>query len=268
MFDDQQGVPKVAQGAQQIEEAGVVGGMKSDARLIEDIENTGESTTQLGGQAGPAGFAPGKGVHSAIEGEITQAEFLQKAQAMDHSLAEGIEGVRGRAGRMREIGEKSPGGGHGKLAQGGNRVAPAGGSAEGDPQGIRVEAMAATTRASTGTEKAADAVAGGLVGGGGHATIQFREDALKRFFLPDQAALVAGLEDNGFTAGSPQEKFLGGVRPLGPGGIGFHPKVVGEVAPQGSVKGSNAGMATVPGSDGTLFQRKFRMGHYLCGIRS
>jgi hypothetical protein len=83
-----------------------------------------------------------------------------------------------------------------------------------------------------------------------------------------QAALVAGLEDNGFTAGSPQEKFLGGVRPLGPGGIGFHPKVVGEVAPQGSVKGSNAGMATVPGGDGTLFQRKFRMGHYLGGIRS
>jgi hypothetical protein len=214
MFDDQQGVPKVAQGAQQVEEAGMVGGMKADARFIEDIENTGESTTQLRGQAGPAGFAAGEGVHSAIEGEITQAEFLQKAQAMDHSLAEGIEGVSGRAGGRREIGEKLPGGGHGELAKGGNRVAPAGGSAEGDPQGIRVEAMAATTRTGAGTEKAADAVAGGLVGGSRHATIQFRQDALKRFFLPNQTALVAGLEDNGFTAGTPQKKFPGGVRPL------------------------------------------------------
>ena len=41
--------------------------MKADAGFIEDIEDTGESTAQLGGQAGSAGFAPRKGVHAAVE---------------------------------------------------------------------------------------------------------------------------------------------------------------------------------------------------------
>jgi hypothetical protein len=210
VFDHQKGVTEIAGGGEEVEQAGVVGRVKADAGLIQDIEHSGEAAAELGGKTGAAGFPAGESIHGAVEGEVTESEFFQEGEAMDGCLAQRIESVGGGPGGSGKFLKKLPGGGDGELAEGGDVVTAAGRAAEGHEKGVGVKATATTAGAGARAEKAPNAVARCLAGGFRHPAIQFREDALEWFFLPNQAAGLGGLEGDGFSLGAAQEEFPGG----------------------------------------------------------
>jgi len=185
VFDHQKGVAEIAEGSEEVEQAGVVGGVETDAGFIQNIKNPGEAAAELGGEAGAAGFAAGEGIHGAVEGEVPESKFFQKSEAMDDGLAQRIESVGGGPDGCGKVLKKFSRAGNGELAEGGDIVTAPGRASEGYEQSIRVQAAAPATGAGTGTEKSANAVAGGVAGGFRHSAIQFREDALERFLFPD-----------------------------------------------------------------------------------
>ena len=93
-----------------------------------------------------------------------------------------------------------PGRGDGELAKGSNAVTLSGRSAQGDLERIRVKALAPTARAGARTEEPPNTVTGCLRGGRGHASVEFRKNPLKGFFLTDHASLLCDLESDHFTA--------------------------------------------------------------------
>ena len=117
VFDHQQGVTKIAEGGEEVEQAGVVRGVEADARFIQDIENPGEAAAELGGQASAAGLAAGEGVHGAVEGEVAEPKFFQKGEALDDRLAQRIESVGGGPSGSGKFLKKLSRGGDGELAE-------------------------------------------------------------------------------------------------------------------------------------------------------
>lgn len=149
---------------------------------------------------------------------------------MDDCLTERIEGVGGRSGWGGKILEKLPGGGNGELAKGGDVVALARGAAEGDEKSVRMKTAPAATGAGSRTEKAPNAVAGGLGRGLPHATIELGKNPLIRFFFADQAARLRDRKRHGFAMGTAEKKFAGGRGPLRPGSRGIDVEMPGDLA--------------------------------------
>ncbi len=268
VFHHQKRVAEIAEVAEEIEEPGVVDGVKTDAGLVEDVKDAGKSSAELGGQAGTAGLASREGVHGAIEGEVTEPEFFEKSEAMENRLAEGVKGVGGGTGGFGELFQKLPRRRNGELAKGGDAVAFSGRSTQRDKECIGVEALAAAAGTGAGAEKTPDAVAGGFRNGRSHAAVELRENPLKRFLFADEASLACVLKRNGLAVGAAEKKIPCGGRPLGPGDGRIDAEMTGEIAGESTVVGADAGMGAVPGGDGPLVQGQFRAGDNLGGVGS
>ena len=81
VLDDEHGVAEVAEAFERGDEAFVVALVESDARFVEDVEDAGESAADLRGEADALGFAAGEGAAFAVEGEVAEADFLEKGKA-------------------------------------------------------------------------------------------------------------------------------------------------------------------------------------------
>jgi hypothetical protein len=66
MLDEDEGVSKVAEMEEKIEESRVIGGVKTDAGFIEYVENPGQATADLSGEACTSGFPSRESVHGTI----------------------------------------------------------------------------------------------------------------------------------------------------------------------------------------------------------
>ena len=66
MFDEDEGVSKVAEMKEEVEESRVICGMKTDAGFIEYVEDSSEAAADLGGESGTAGFSSRESVHGTI----------------------------------------------------------------------------------------------------------------------------------------------------------------------------------------------------------
>ena len=81
LYDDE-GVALVAEGGEGFEEGGVVAGVEADGGFVEDVEDSAEVGSELGGEADALGFAAGEGVAGAVQVEVAEADFLEKRQPL------------------------------------------------------------------------------------------------------------------------------------------------------------------------------------------
>ena len=202
VLDEDEGVSEVAKMEEEIEEAGVIGGVEADTGFIEDIEDAGEAPADLGGESCAAGFSSRKSVHGAIEGEISETELLKKAEALKDGLAKGFEGMGGWTGWGSELGKPVAGLGNGESAVGGDVVALAWGTSESDGEGGEGEAFSSAGGAKSGAKESAEAGAGGFGLEGEELALEFGDDALEWFFGKGRAPF-----------GAVEEEFLGGGGP-------------------------------------------------------
>src|SRR5580700_563134 len=84
VFDDENGVSKVAQSFESGEQTAVVACVQADRRLIENIENTAQPRADLRGQADALRFTAGKSRGRTIESEIAEPYVEKKIEALGH----------------------------------------------------------------------------------------------------------------------------------------------------------------------------------------
>ncbi len=82
VLDDEDGVAEIAKMFERAEEARVVAGVKTDARLVEDIENAAKTRADLRGEADALGLAAGESGGGAVETEIAEADGEQEIDAL------------------------------------------------------------------------------------------------------------------------------------------------------------------------------------------
>ena len=82
MFDDDDGVAQVAQAAQRFDEAIVVALVQSDTGLVQHVKAARQAGADLGGESDALGFAAGEGAALTVEIEVTQADFIEKAESV------------------------------------------------------------------------------------------------------------------------------------------------------------------------------------------
>lgn len=63
------------------DEAGGIGGVEADGRLVEDVDDAGEAGAELGGELDPLDFAAGEGGGGAIKGEIIETDVFEEGEA-------------------------------------------------------------------------------------------------------------------------------------------------------------------------------------------
>ena len=82
VLDDEQGVTFVAEREEGFDESVVVAGVQADGGLVENVKDAGQIGAELGGQADALGFAAGKGVGRSVEGEVAEADVVEKFEAL------------------------------------------------------------------------------------------------------------------------------------------------------------------------------------------
>ena len=84
MLDQDQRITKVAEVPQRPQEPVVVSGMQPNRRLVEDVENAGQSAADLAGQPDALALAAGECGRPSGQIEIIEADINQKGQPVAH----------------------------------------------------------------------------------------------------------------------------------------------------------------------------------------
>ena len=74
-------ISKIAEADHCGDEAGGVGGMEADGRLVEDVDHAAQAGTELGGELDALDFAAGEGAGGAVEREVIEADVLEEIEA-------------------------------------------------------------------------------------------------------------------------------------------------------------------------------------------
>ena len=81
VLDNEHRVAEVAQTFQRGNEAFVVALVQPDTRLVQNVEHTGQSATDLRSEADSLCFASGEGSAFAFQGKVSQADLLEESEA-------------------------------------------------------------------------------------------------------------------------------------------------------------------------------------------
>ena len=81
-------IPEACEGA---DEAGGVTGVKADGGFVQDVDDAGETATELGGQLDALRFAAGKCGGGAVEREVVQADVAEEVEAFFDFCGEFVE---------------------------------------------------------------------------------------------------------------------------------------------------------------------------------
>src|SRR5208337_5374380 len=81
MLDDEDGVAEVAKTFQNVDEALRVARVQADGGLVQDVECADEMRTQRRGQLDALRFSSRESGGQAVEGEVVEADFVEKLQA-------------------------------------------------------------------------------------------------------------------------------------------------------------------------------------------
>ncbi len=82
VLDQQHGVAQVAQGAQHLDQAGIVARVQTDGRLIQHVEHAGQPRAEQGRQPQPLRLARRERGGGALEGQVAQANLDQPPDAL------------------------------------------------------------------------------------------------------------------------------------------------------------------------------------------
>src|SRR5437764_4319051 len=83
VLDHKNGISEIAQFFERIQQATVVAMVKSDGRLVEDIEHAAKFGANLCGEANTLAFASGECRSGTIERDVSKTDGIQKLQALD-----------------------------------------------------------------------------------------------------------------------------------------------------------------------------------------
>ena len=86
MFDDDHRVAEVAQMLQRFDQLVVVALVQADGRLVEHIEDTGETRTDLAGQTDTLALAARQGAGRTRQRQVLKADVVEEAQAFANFL--------------------------------------------------------------------------------------------------------------------------------------------------------------------------------------
>ena len=86
MFDDDNGIADIAQALERLDQALVITLMKTDRRLVQNIEHAHETRADLRCQSNTLCLATGKRRRGTVEGQIVKSDIDQKAQALQDFL--------------------------------------------------------------------------------------------------------------------------------------------------------------------------------------
>ena len=89
VLDDDDGVAQVAQLFKNADQAGGVAGVQADGRLVEDIERAHQLRAERGGELNALRLAAGERGGEAVEGEVLQADRVEKAEALANLFEDG-----------------------------------------------------------------------------------------------------------------------------------------------------------------------------------
>ena len=81
VLDYEDGVAEVAEGFEDIDQALGVARVQADGRLVENVQRADEMRAERSGQLDALRFAAGERGGEAIEGEVVEADFIEKLQA-------------------------------------------------------------------------------------------------------------------------------------------------------------------------------------------
>ena len=93
VFDHEEGVSLVAQAAHDAEELPEVARVEADAGFVHDEECVDQRGAEAGGEIDALDFATGEGAGRAVEGEVTEADFLEVGEARGDLVQEELRGV-------------------------------------------------------------------------------------------------------------------------------------------------------------------------------
>ena len=142
MLDDEDGVAEIAERLEDVNEALRIARMKADGRFVQNVERADEMRAERSGELDALGFAAGESRGQAIEGEIVEADFIEKLKTRANFLEDFFSDLvlcfgkrEGREKRARFL--------DGKLAKLGDGMA-----GDADGAGFGAQAGSAAIRAS------------------------------------------------------------------------------------------------------------------------
>ena len=91
VLDQHQGVAQIAQVRQRAEQPAVVARVQPDRRLVQDVQDAGESAADLAGQTDALRFAAGKRRRRPAERQVLESDIHQELQSVG-DLAEQLAG--------------------------------------------------------------------------------------------------------------------------------------------------------------------------------
>ena len=89
VLDDEDGVAEVAQLFEDANEPGGVAGVQADGGLVEDVERADQARAERSGELDALRFAAGERGGEAVEGEVVEADRVEKAEALADLLEDG-----------------------------------------------------------------------------------------------------------------------------------------------------------------------------------
>ena len=67
---------------QSVEQPRIIAGMQTDRRFVENVKNSTQIRTELGGQPDSLRFAAAQRIRGAIEGQIIEPDLAKEAEAL------------------------------------------------------------------------------------------------------------------------------------------------------------------------------------------
>ena len=80
VLDDEHRVAKVAQAEQRADQAGVVGGMQADRRLVADVKHAHQPGADLGCEPDALRLAAGQRRRAAVERQVVEADLDEEVE--------------------------------------------------------------------------------------------------------------------------------------------------------------------------------------------
>src|SRR5208283_4049175 len=138
MLDDEDGVAEIAETLQDVDEALRVARVQANGGLVQDVKRADEMRTQRRGQLDALRFSAGESGGQTVEGEVVEADFVEKLQAGANLFQDSISnfGLRFSKAQLQEEFARFF---HGELAQIGD-----GFSGDAHGAGFGAQARAAT----------------------------------------------------------------------------------------------------------------------------
>ena len=263
VLDDDQGVAEVLETDEGLDQPMVVALVEPDRRLVEDVEDTDQAGTDLGGQPDPLGLAAGERAAGPVEGEVVEAHVKKELQPLLDLLEHPLADLALTLGQL-EGAEVVGGLVDGQRADLGDVLAALVAGAERHRHRDRLEPRPLAGRARDLAHEALEAVATGVGLGLLVAALDVGAHALEGGVVGALAAVAVPGDDMDLGLVALEHGRLGGRRQLAPRGVEVETELLAQRVHQAQeVVGD---VRATPRSDRALTQGGARVGDDQLGV--